>query len=137
MHRIGIGLCVLALLGGAGRLTARQEERRLAADFAVTMGATVRVRDTDLTIRLVRVTDDSRCPVEVQCITAGDAVVVLSVQSGRSAAAEVSLHTGLVPRDVTRGRWRIQLVDLAPAPSVAQRHTQNDYVATLRVERSR
>ncbi len=51
--------------------------------FAIRVGETAGVV-TSQTIDLVRfngVTQDSRCPVEVQCVTAGFATVLLSVQS--------------------------------------------------------
>lgn len=51
--------------------------------FGLRVGETAGVV-TSLAIALVRfngVTQDSRCPVDVQCITAGSATVLLSVQS--------------------------------------------------------
>lgn len=127
-------LLTLLVMAGGLALAAQPEDRPLAADFQVKTGTTVHVRGTDLTIGLVRVTDDSRCPVEVRCITAGDANVVFSVRNGRAAATDVTLHLGAAPREVTRGRWRLRLVDLAPAQSLKHPATQKDYVATVRVD---
>lgn len=129
------GVVIVSLTMGVGiGLAVQPEERPAAADVAVKMGATVRVRGSDLVIGLARVAHDSRCPVEAKCISAGDAAVVLSVRQGRAAAVEVTLHTMAAPRDVTRGAWRIQLVDLVPQPSLRRPLAQEDYVATVRVD---
>lgn len=134
MRRLATALIVSLTLGVGVGLAVQSEQRPAAAEFAVKMGATVRVARTDLLIGLERVTDDSRCPVEAKCISAGDAAVVLSVRQGRAAAAHVTLHTMAAPREVTHGAWRIQLVDLVPQPSLRQPPAQKDYVATVRVD---
>lgn len=74
----GVPACAAA---GAGQSTTT---RPVGADFPMSPGTTVRVAGTDLAIRFVRVTDDSRCPKGVRCVTAGDANVVLSLSRSRN-----------------------------------------------------
>lgn len=130
-----VSVAIVGLVLAAGVVRARQlEEQPVAAAFALKIGTSVRLRGSDLVVGLVRVADDSRCPMEARCVTAGDAAVVLSVRRGREAATNVTVHTMAAPREATRGAWRIQLVDLAPQPSLREPRTQKDYVATLRVD---
>lgn len=65
------------------------------ADFGVPLGLEFPLRvgetaafQTSQAIGLIRfngVTQDSRCPVDVQCVSAGSAIVLLSVQTALSA----------------------------------------------------
>lgn len=134
MPRIRFAIVAVLLVGCGVSLATQPTERPQAAPFSVAVGTTVHVLGTDLTIELARVTQDSRCPVEVNCVSAGDAAVVLFVRDRRAEARDVTLHTRLTPREVVAGTWRVHLVDLAPQPSLERPLAQKDYVATLRVD---
>src|SRR3972149_7613492 len=54
----------------------------LDRDFDLKAGETARLEDSDLVMRFEAVTSDSRCPADVTCITAGDALVRLHVRGG-------------------------------------------------------
>ena len=100
-------------------------------------GASARVKGTDLVIRFEAVPNDSRCPVDVQCISAGDATVTLRLEGGGAGASTVELHTLDQPKEATHGGYVVTLVGLAPRP-VSNRPTPFDkYVASLRVRRAR
>jgi hypothetical protein len=99
--------------------------------FDLSPGQEARVQGSNLTVRFSRVSDDSRCAVDVQCVWAGNAVVHLSLTSTQSAAAEASLNTTLDPKAVTYAGYSIRLVGLKPQPRSGTRITDADYVATL------
>jgi hypothetical protein len=105
-------------------------------DFALGVGQTAAVSDTDLVVRLVQVADDSRCPEDVQCVTAGDATVRLAVRAGRGTEQALELRTFGEAAEARFEAYRIRLQLLAPRPRDGQPVPPAAYVATLRVRRS-
>jgi hypothetical protein len=106
------------------------------SDFALKAGETARIEGSDLAVRFDDVPNDSRCPVDVQCITAGDATVALRVSGGGAADATHELHTLAAPHEARHGSWQITLVKLEPRPVSTSPTPRGSYVATLRVHRA-
>lgn len=99
--------------------------------------------DKDLRVKFIKVVNDSRCPVGVQCVWAGDAEVLLQVQVGLMEPKLVNLHTTLEPRFVSVSAlpggvigipkaYGIGLCRLTPRPVVGKVTRQRDYVLTLK-----
>lgn len=106
----------------------------LNENFVLAPGETAKVSGADVNIRFVGVERDSRCPADVICIQAGDAIVRVEVLSSTGGAKSYDLHTAN-SQPVRHGDVSITLVELAPYP-LASRPTQpGDYRATLRVTR--
>jgi hypothetical protein len=59
--------------------------------------------------------NDSRCPSDVVCVTAGDAVIVLAF-SGAGADHIDTLYLVKPPKSVTYGGYRFEAVDVQPYP---------------------
>lgn len=55
------------------------------------LGSTVRIRGTDLHVTFEQVTEDSRCPVNVTCVWAGQAAVELRIRLGDGAELSQTL----------------------------------------------
>ncbi len=95
------------------------------------------VPDTSLTIVFEDVESDSRCPVRVTCVWAGDAVVRLRLEVPRARPVRHTLHTSeQLGRAITHEGTRIQLVTLEPLPSPEAAPLRHDYRLTLAIERS-
>ena len=124
------GFALLACGGGS------PVEPGLDRDFELAGGASARVDGTDLVIRFTGVPNDSRCPVDVQCITEGDATVALALEGGGTAGQTVELHTLDEPKQARHGGYVVVLVDLRPRPVSTRPTPLRDYRAVLRVERS-
>lgn len=105
----------------------------LGRDFDLKAAESVRLDGTDLVIHFDAVLNDSRCPVDVQCITAGDATVRLSVREGDGASTRLELHTMEEPKEGFHGAFVVRLVELRPLPRDGRPVAAGDYVATLRV----
>jgi hypothetical protein len=103
--------------------------------FTLAPSETMTIRDANVRIQFIEVTGDSRCPADVVCIQAGDAIVRIRVSDiGDGAAYE--LHTGDSSRAaVTYSQLRIALVDLQPYPVSSRPIAAGDYRATLIVTR--
>ena len=80
--------------------------------FAMASGESVALADRS-TLRYVRVTNDSRCPPDKQCVWAGDAEVVFEWTADAGQAESFSLHTGRGDRSKDLGGRRLTLVTLA------------------------
>jgi hypothetical protein len=147
MRSIGIFALALAAVGcmGDGSLGVRDEDvgnvRRVAIgeEFTMTVHEVVVVDDTHLLISFDGVTEDSRCPTDVQCPWEGNAAVRLELSSeiAEFAPQPRVLNTSLEPRSTDFMGLTIRLVDVAPYPSTAgQPIDPESYVVKLVVTRS-
>ncbi|HEX2091558.1 MAG TPA: hypothetical protein VHG28_04115 [Longimicrobiaceae bacterium] len=87
-----------------------------------------------LTVSFREVPSDSRCPVDAQCIQAGEATVVLSLAKPGREASVVALRTTPGKDIASYGEYRVELRRLDPAPRV-RGIPPGSYVATLRIHR--
>lgn len=94
------------------------------AEFQLQVGQGVTLAD-DSRVRYVRLVNDSRCPPDVQCVWAGDAIVALEWAPANGAAQGFELHTGLEPRSHAVGDRKLVLKALERGAAPA---------ATLQVE---
>lgn len=85
---------------------------------------------------------DSRCPVGVQCVWAGDGVATIGVHppcfaGGCGAPSGVLvLHTNLEPKAGLGWGHRVELVGLKPVPVANKVIESSRYVAWVRVTRA-
>lgn len=131
-------LCVCAIGGaGCGRDLPRPSQVPFGRPFDVRAGASATLAE-GLTVTFDRVRADSRCPMDVTCITAGDAAVIVRLASPGGGQAERELHTNpgsAAAADTSYLAYGITLVALAPYPRTDRPIRPEDYVATLSVER--
>jgi len=104
-------------------------------DFELTVGQSAKVDGTTLTIAFNGVTEESRCPVGVQCIWAGNAAVALSLADGSGAKTEASVNTTLDPHSARVSGYEISLVGVNPYPKQGMTIPRASYVATFHVTR--
>jgi hypothetical protein len=105
---------------------------RPGVEFNLAVGKTATVSGSDYHITFNRVTEDSRCPVDVQCVWAGDAKIELTVS--RATALDRRVISLTPPNsEVTVGDLRIRFVSLAPAPRQSEPPASRAYVAQLLV----
>ena len=101
------------------------------ADFELPVGDSVRMKDSRLVVHFDMVTEDSRCPTDVQCVWAGNATVRLRLDSaGQSAVLDLKTS---VPQPSTAFGRSFELRGLRPAPTSGTPVPRDRYVATLRV----
>lgn len=105
----------------------------LAQTFTLSPGAAAELPEAGLVLRFDRVPEDSRCPVDVDCVWEGNAIVLLNLRIGEAPAEPVELRTTLQPRGAVAGSFRIELVSLEPLPVSDRPVDPSSYRATLRV----
>lgn len=99
--------------------------------FSLPVGKTATVNGTSVRITFNRVTDDSRCPVDVQCVWAGDAKIELTI-TGQGGPADAKVISITPPNnEATSGNLRIRFVGLAPAPKQSEPGASRAYIAQL------
>ena len=105
--------------GGTGS-TQESSMRTIAAGESVSIrqGETVRLPD-GATLRYVTVTQDSRCPPDVQCIRAGDADIEFAFTPPGGTATTVRPNLPEAPT-ATIGAWRLtaEKLGFGDAPAV-------------------
>ena len=106
-----------------------------SASVVLAIGASKRVPDTSLTIKVESV-NDSRCPTGVTCVWAGDAAVKIRMTAPNTTPVSAVLHTNLAsaPPAVHDG-WRVKLTGVTPAPTADGPPRPEDYRITLLIER--
>ena len=116
------------------------ETSSLGKPLDLRVAGAIEFQDSDLDLRFRRVLSDSRCPRGVQCITAGEAVVVLEgrIMKGASETFEVRLDGGET-QDSTNGTaydgYQIRLIKLEPYPVAGAVVDTSTYVGTFVVEK--
>jgi len=116
--------------GTPGTLTpAIQAE--VGREFDIAVGQEARLQGSNLVIRFRGVTNDSRCPSDVQCVWAGNAVAGFDLSG--AGQSDALLNTTLDPKSVNYSGYTIALVGLKPTPKSGSNIPALEYVATLRV----
>lgn len=72
--------------------------------------------DGVLRIRFEGVDEDSRCPLDVQCVWQGNAAVRFEVGPEAGSSTTLVLNTGIEPEVAEVAGYRIRLLDLEPVP---------------------
>jgi len=93
------------------------------------------VVNEELTVKFEGVTADSRCPIDLRCVWAGDGEVKL-ILSNREATKEIILHTTLEPKLYDFAGYQIELKTLTPYPKSTETIKPEDYIADLTIKHS-
>jgi len=102
--------------------------------FSLRVGQYVELAEAQMLLTIERVSNDSRCPVDVTCIRAGDATIEVAVQRTGGQPQAIRLVVG--PENpgaetAQLGGYAMTAQDLAPMPVSTRQIAQNEYVATL------
>lgn len=136
----------LATLSGGGCLlgtSVASAETKKPRQRGLAIGQSLRY-DDGLKLIFVRVRNDSRCPAGVNCISAGDAEVVLLAYVGKQPAKIIRVHTDLNPQMVILSAlppgqigipktYSVRVDALNPSPKVGANIKQSDYRVVLGV----
>ena len=104
------------------------------ASFMLAPGQTAAVRGTDIRITFRQVREDSRCPVDVTCVWAGDAKIEVTI--ARNGAADDTRILSITPpkHEAVVGNLRIRFVSLAPVPRQADANVPRKYLAEFVID---
>ena len=103
-----------------------------ADSFAIRFGETVPVPGTQWTVTFQSVTQDSRCPMSVQCVWEGVGEVVIKVHRGNGDES-LTLETNPPRNEATIDGVRFLLKRLDPYPGGPGSRPASEYSVTLEV----
>lgn len=104
-------------------------------EIRLKMGQSKWVKAGRLKVRFVSVVEDSRCPVGVNCIWAGNAKVSVVLQKAGGRQTVVELNTGVEPRVGSASGYEISLTKLTPHPRAETKINPKTYTATFTLRR--
>lgn len=95
--------------------------------------------DPGITVRFNKTVEDSRCPIDAECIWAGRVVVeVTFTQGGNSETKSLALgdYSGSgYSNTVTFGNFSVELLNVLPAPKTSHQIAQDEYQLELVVRK--
>ena len=62
-------------------------------EFTLASGQSATITDTDLSVRLIAISNDERCPSEIECAISGPVSLTISIQKGDNEPTEFALQT--------------------------------------------
>lgn len=137
-HHILLSALGLALTACASSGTPTEpivySQAEAADSVRILVGQTIAVGN--VRVRFAAVEADSRCPSDVVCVWAGDAVATFVAEQNcncDSPAYDLKLHTTLEPKSGTVYGNRIELLRVTPYPNTTTPIKRDEYVAWLRV----
>ena len=136
MRALAVSFCLVAATacGGDTPTAPSGPSVSLGQQFTLAAGETASLSGFRLQVTFMRVTGDSRCPVDAVCIQGGDAIVHVRVSTGETGDYE--LHTGDSSRaSVIHRMFLISLVELRPFPFSGRTIGQEEYRAALVISR--
>ena len=91
--------------------------------------------ENKLSIQLDSVTEDFRCPYNVECIWAGNAKVKFDfIINNKLNQFSLNTSTGFLTETIISG-FKIQLIELKPYPVYPNPILQKDYIARVKISR--
>jgi hypothetical protein len=132
MNRSSILALLLAVAPSACGAASPTQPKPVDLDSEFTLAPDERAatRDDAIQVRFVEVTEDSRCPKDVQCVWAGEVKVRLTVRRGAGAEEEQTLTER---EELALDTRRLTLVRVDPYPVSTQKIAKKDYRATFKV----
>lgn len=93
--RLAIPLILLILLLASCQLTPPPPPitASVSDEFILASGQSAAITGTDLTLKLIAVPGDERCPIEIECAASGPVTLSISIQKGESEPADFILQS--------------------------------------------
>jgi hypothetical protein len=102
--------------------------------LTIKMGQQKVDKASGLRIKFVSLVEDSRCPVDVDCIQAGNARIKVRV-TGQRLSKDFEFNTTMGPKGDMLDGWAIYLEELTPVPRSNKKTNEKLYTAKFKVTR--
>lgn len=126
-----VAVVVLAV-ATAGCFNPTGPDAVVGTPFTLKVGATASLPD-GAALRFDSLRNDSRCPIDAICITAGDATIAVTLmrKSGNEAH---EMHTVPAQSQFSYSKYTVRLTELQPYPQASAPKKPEDYVGTFVVQ---
>lgn len=131
MLRSIIAVIVLLLIVSCAKEAVNANEGSSKEEVTIKVGELVIVSGTSLAIEFSSVTQDSRCPIDVICVWAGNAETEMAFHVPGSPVTVGYLNTFEEPREISYSGYHIKLKDLKPYRREGMEIDPNEYEAIL------
>ncbi len=125
--------CDAATGGGGGPGGSPPRRVALLSEFAMRVGEVTLIGGTDEALRFAGVVQDSRCPTDVTCVWAGEALLAFELRRGGTSEA-VAVPVSPAAGAAALGALRVRVVALSPAPRSTEPIAPGRYEATVVLE---
>ena len=112
--RTTLFIASVALLAACSRATSAPADVKAGQSVMLAEGQSARVSSSNVVVRFVSA-NDSRCPSDVVCVSAGEALILLSL-AGAGASRTDTVRLVKQPSAVTYGGFVFEALDLQPYP---------------------
>lgn len=135
MRRLALLLALPLLVGLFAACASSSTSSQVEGTLKIPNGLGFGGSDDGIVVQFVRVANDSRCAVGLQCVRAGEAFVTLStaVDGGERQLKTVEIAPGDAAT-LNVDRFTITLLELQPDPPPVGDVPQNQYTVRLRIE---
>ncbi len=125
---------MIMLFAVSGFAQTKSKNVRLNSEFTLSASQKAILKSDKLNVEFVKVLEDSRCPIGVDCVWAGNAKLQVKISKGKTSQI-FELNTGLDPKTIAFKGYKIQLVSLNPAPQADTDMTKRKYTASFIVNK--
>jgi hypothetical protein len=122
-------LAIITIIGTATMAMAQDPQK-----VTIRYGHQKHAGGTGLTLKFVSVVEDSRCPVGVDCIWAGNARIQVFASNSQGSKM-LTMNTGAGPLGDQYGGYAIRLVSLTPQPPQHGKIKTEKYTAVFAISR--
>ena len=112
--RTTVFIASIALLAACSRAASAPADVKAGQSIVLAEGRSAMVSSSTVVVRFVSA-NDSRCPSDVVCVSAGEAVISLSL-AGAGASRTDTVRLVKQPSAVTYGGFVFEATDLQPYP---------------------
>ncbi len=111
---------------------------KLGSQFQLKLNHTAIIEPTSIKVKFVKVTQDTRCPTGAQCVSEGQASILVSIMKNdkKIIDQELTLNPEYLAFKAF-DKYSIRFVKLEPYPSRGELIRTSDYTATMIVEQVR
>lgn len=101
-------------LAACAGITSAPRDVSVGQSVELSVGETANVTPGSVRVQLTGI-NDSRCPSDVVCVQAGDAMSILAFNGGGADRVD-TLYLAKPPKSVTYGGYRFEALDVQPYP---------------------
>lgn len=110
---------------------------KLDAQIRLMINQNLTIESEGLSVKLLKITEDSRCPSDVTCIWAGQVGVLIDVSQNGKDLGNINLILGpdkkLAEKKING--YLIRLVEVSPFPISTKKIETSDYVITITISK--
>ena len=110
-------------------------EAQLGTPFTLAPGQTAVFAEENLTVTFASGVEDGRCPVDIECLVAGQASMAVLARSNDRIALMLNLTVPADAVGVAYGDFRVHAEDLSPYPQSGVTVPPEDFRLRLLVDR--